>query len=240
VRYEWFRPELALRSGPPPRNESARRDTLLVFRSGGGADDVGYALRRAVSAFVGAARSMRDANVRRSSAHARRRGRLPLRKKYQGLGIRMVGQIGTQTLSIHLAAIALQSTHAAPLVPHTILFCAPSGTHVPPLQHPMQSGEQSIVCPQLLTAVTPQFWLPQVVLSGSGVHPQTPGVPPPPQLTPVPLQMVQLPPPVPHASSSSMWHVPLAQHPAGQLVALQTQVPPTHRCPSSQMTTDPL
>jgi hypothetical protein len=145
---------------------------------------------------VRAARSRRDGNVRRASAHFREKGGSPLRMRYQGLGIPVSGQIGTQTLSIHTVPDVVQFWHAAPPRPHWRLLCTPSATHVLPLQHPMQSGEQSIVCPQLLVAV-PQLWLPQVVLRDSGVQPQTPGVPPPPQLTPVPLQVLHFAPAVP-------------------------------------------
>jgi len=123
-------------------------------------------------------------------------GRRPLRRAGQGLGIPSIGQIETQTLSIHTLPDVVQSWHAAPPRPHWRLLCTLVATHVLPLQHPMQSGEQSIVCPQLLVAV-PQLWLPQVVFRDSGVQPQTPGVPPPPQLTPVPLQVLHFVPAVP-------------------------------------------
>lgn len=52
--------------------------------------------------------------------------------------------------------------------------------HVPPSQQPAQSAVQSTGCPQV-------FWtmphlLAQVVVSGSGVQPHIPGVPPPPHV----------------------------------------------------------
>jgi hypothetical protein len=216
LRSERFSPDFDLRSGPAPgRHESARRGPSLVSRAGGGADDAAYDLRRAAGAIVCAARSKHEANVRRTSAQVRENGSCPLRMRYQGLGIPVRGQSGTQTPSIQRVPDRLQFSHAAPPRPQWRLLSTPSGTHVPPSQQPLQSGEQSIVCPQLLVAVLPQFWLPQVVLRGSGVQPHTPGVPPPPQRTPVPLQVVHLPPAGPQAVSLvPAWQVPLpSQHP---------------------------
>ena len=65
-------------------------------------------------------------------------------------------------------------------------------------------------------------------------QPQTSAVPPPPQLSGA-VQVVQLPPLVPQAASSSMWQVPApSQQPVGQLVPSQTQAPPTQRWPLGQ------
>src|SRR5687768_6169146 len=60
-------------------------------------------------------------------------------------------------------------------------------------------------------------------------QPHCPSTPPPPQVSPVPVQGVQAPPPVPQAASLSIWHCPAAsQQPPEQLVAVQAQAPFRH------------
>ena len=89
-------------------------------------------------------------------------------------------------------------------------------------------------CPQLFTTVP--HWPAQVVLSESGVQPHSPGVPPPPQVTPGPEHLVHEPPLIPHATSSSMWQFPaLSQQPLEQLFASQMQANPLQRCPAGQL-----
>jgi hypothetical protein len=68
--------------------------------------------------------------------------------------------------------------------------------------------------------VPPQLSLPQVFPEQAGVHPQTPGVPPPPQVCGA-WQLAHAPPPVPQAVFVSPdWQVPL---PSQQPVVPQVQ-----------------
>jgi hypothetical protein len=91
----------------------------------------------------------------------------------------------------------------------------------------------SVQLPQLIVPSQPSAIVPQLSPVGqvvSRVQPQIPAAPPPPQVTPAPLQAVQFPPPVPQAVSSSTWHCPdPSQQPFGQLVASQTQTPSRQR-----------
>jgi hypothetical protein len=54
------------------------------------------------------------------------------------------------------------------------------------------------------------------------------------QLSAVVSQTTQAAPPVPHVLSEDVWQVLFWQQPVGQLVALHTQVPLTHCCPTAQ------
>ena len=47
------------------------------------------------------------------------------------------------------------------------------------------------------------------------------------------LQATQVPPAVPHAASDGVVQTPPAQHPVGQVCALQTQAPPTQALPAA-------
>jgi hypothetical protein len=47
-------------------------------------------------------------------------------------------------------------------------------------------------------------------------------------------QATQVPPPTPQAATDGVVHRPLAQHPLGQLCALQTQAPPEQAVPEGQ------
>ena len=128
-------------------------------------------------------------------------------------------------LERHCGWAATQSVQAPPPAPHAVA-CAPA-RHTPAAQQPLHGPEAH---------APPATQRPVEVLqaapdgqSAALVHPQPPGT----HAVPCGFaaQLAQAAPPLPHWpadwEAASMQLAPL-QHPAGQEVALHTQLPPTH------------
>lgn len=122
------------------------------------------------------------------------------------------------------AVIVEQALHAAPPPPHTAAVSDENGTQVLPRQQP--PGHE--VALQTHAPAASQTWpLPHAAPAPQW---QTPPV----QALPEVPQLAQVAPPVPHAPAVGVTHAPALQHPVGQEVASQTQLPPKHRSPAPQ------
>jgi hypothetical protein len=117
-----------------------------------------------------------------------------------------------------------QGPHAAPPVPQVLAPWLAGGTQVPALQHPV--GQLAASHTQ---APPTQRWPAEH--AAPEPHAQAPFA----QRSAVALQAVQVLPAVPHdAVVTGVTHALPLQQPLGQLVALQTQAPPTHCWPAPQ------
>jgi hypothetical protein len=120
-----------------------------------------------------------------------------------------------------LAVTGSQDMQVAPPVPHVRKV---RRSHRSPLQQPEahETSSQAQVpatqrWPAPHAALAPQRQTPPVQLSARAES-----------------QPEQMPPPVPHAGSCAIWHLPSAsQQPVGHEPAEQTHLPPEHCCPGS-------
>jgi hypothetical protein len=132
----------------------------------------------------------------------------------------------THLLPVHVSFVA-QTWHVPPAGPQAAVVLP--GSHVLFRQHPVGHDAESHThlppehtCPLPQAVAPPQVQLPVAE-----------------QPSPVVPQLVQLPPPVPHAIDEGVVQVLFWQQPVGHEVASQTHLPPEHSCPVAHAVAPP-